>query len=91
MMGVKDTQKELFSYLIAAVQNVRILLSHADPMSTAVTQELKAVIRTHLSALGRTYLVIFRVVGRFRQFMGSLSSTMAEQPRGLARVVPVFN
>lgn len=82
-------RQKIQDYLIAAVQNVRILLSHADPRPAAVIQELKATIRTHFSALCRPYSAIFRVVWRFRQFMESFSSTVVGESRCLTRAVPL--
>jgi len=80
-------RQQIQDYLIAAVQNVRILIRHAGRKPTAVAQALQATNRTCISALFQPFSALYRAVQLFRRFAEQFDFTVIRDAESFGKMV----
>jgi transposase len=68
-------RQEIQDYMIAAVQNVRILIRHGSRQPVAVAQEMQLPLRARISALRTPFTVLISALGVLKALIGSLRLT----------------
>ena len=80
-------RQQIQDYLIAAVQNLRILIRHADRRLTAVAQELRATNPACISVPCQPLLALARALVRFRSFAALFAFPVSRKTECRSEVV----
>ncbi len=82
-------RQQIQDYLIAAVQNVRILIRHADRKPIAAARELQVTSRIYRSALCQPFAAVYRAIQLFKRFAQQFDFAAIRETENFGNVVPL--